>query len=177
MDSGRLVSMLPEPVKEAVKARIWPKLLAESETVPEWQLEDQHGAWHRQGIHWTVMAFLPPIARRPEVKTLLADLEAHHERLAALGASVFAIMAAEKPELSKIAKEHGLSFPLLSDPDSSVARMFRAVLRIPLGRLTIPTLYLVNPDRKIRLANRGTPAVEAVVRSIEALQQTTRRGM
>jgi hypothetical protein len=41
----------------------------------------------------------------------------------------------------------------------------------------IPTLYLVNPERKVRLANRGFPSVEAVVRSIEALQQATRAGV
>jgi alkyl hydroperoxide reductase subunit AhpC len=41
----------------------------------------------------------------------------------------------------------------------------------------IRTVYLVNPDKKIRLANRGAPSVEAIVRSIEALQQATRDGM
>jgi hypothetical protein len=39
------------------------------------------------------------------------------------------------------------------------------------------TVYLVNPERKIRLANRGAPAVAAIVRSVEALQQATRGKM
>ena len=34
------------------------------------------------------------------------------------------------------------------------------------------TVYLVNPDKKIRLANRGAPPVEAIIRSIQALKAT-----
>jgi hypothetical protein len=41
----------------------------------------------------------------------------------------------------------------------------------------IPSLYLVNPERKLRLSNRGMPSIAAVVRSIQALQQATRQGM
>ena len=39
------------------------------------------------------------------------------------------------------------------------------------------TVYLVNPERKIRLGNRGAPSVAAIVRSVEALQQASRTGM
>jgi alkyl hydroperoxide reductase subunit AhpC len=41
----------------------------------------------------------------------------------------------------------------------------------------VRTVYLVNPERKIRLANRGAPSVSAIVRSVEALQQAARGGM
>jgi len=46
----------------------------------------------------------------------------------------------------------------------------------PMKRV-LRSVYLVNPERKIRLANRGAPSVEAIVRSIQALQQATRDGM
>jgi hypothetical protein len=38
-------------------------------------------------------------------------------------------------------------------------------------------VYLINPDRVVRLANRGAPSVEAIIRSVEALQQATKAGM
>jgi peroxiredoxin len=177
MGLGRMLSKLPAAVKDAIKARVWPTMLAEGESVPEWHLQGHDGEWYRQGVHWTVMAFLPAVSCAPEVGAMLDDLELHHERLAGLGARVFVVMAAEEPELTKIANERHLSFPILTDRGASVSRMFRAALQLPLRPLTIPTLYLVNPDRRIRLANRGTPSVEAVLRSIEALQQATRKGM
>ena len=59
----------------------------------------------------------------------------------------------------------------------SVARQFRACLQIPTMPMYLRTVYLVNPERKIRLGNRGTPSVAAIVRSVEALQQASRTGM
>jgi hypothetical protein len=42
--------------------------------------------------------------------------------------------------------------------------------------MSLAVLYLVNPDRKVRLSNRGRPSVEAVLRSAEALQRATKTG-
>jgi hypothetical protein len=58
-----------------------------------------------------------------------------------------------------------------------VARQFRACIQLPLRPMYVRTVYLVNPERKIRLANRGAPSVSAIVRSVEALQQAARGGM
>jgi len=41
-----------------------------------------------------------------------------------------------------------------------------------LKTVILRSVYLVNPDGKIRLANRGAPPATALVRSIQALQQT-----
>jgi alkyl hydroperoxide reductase subunit AhpC len=48
---------------------------------------------------------------------------------------------------------------------------------MPYGIKVIRSVYLVNPERKIRLANRGAPSVEAIIRTIQALQQVTKAGM
>ncbi|HND34963.1 MAG TPA: hypothetical protein PLA94_33400, partial [Myxococcota bacterium] len=71
----------------------------------------------------------------------------------------------------------GIDFPLLTDRGGSVARQFRACLQLPLRPVFLRTVYLVNPERKLRLGNRGTPSVEAILRSVVALQQVAKAGM
>jgi len=171
------LSRLPEPVKRILKERIYPRLLAEGEIVPEWHLQAHDREWHRQGVFWSVMQFLPACPGDPRIGAQLRALEQHAARLRELKARVFAILPAEEADLSAIAACHGLGFPLLTDRGASVSRRFAAAIQLPLHPVVIPTLYLVNPERRIRLANRGFPSIEAVVRSIEALQQATRDGL
>jgi peroxiredoxin len=171
------LSRLPEPLKRFLKDRVYPRPLAEGAEVPEWHLQAHDREWHRQGVFWSVMQFLPACPEDPRVGAQLLALERQLPRFQALKARVFAVFPAEEAELWSIAARHGLTFPLLTDRGLSVSRRFAAALQIPLRPVVIPTLYLVNPERRVRLANRGYPSVEAVVRSIEALQQATRAGM
>lgn len=177
MPVGRMLRNLPEPVKEAIKARVWPRPLAEGEAVPEWHLQAQDRTWHRQGAHWSVMHFLPSCQDDPRIGTALEDLEQHRQALDGLGVRAFAVMMEEEDSTRAIAQHHGLGLPLLTDRGASVSRLFRAAIQLPLRPIVIPTLYLVNPSRKVRLANRGYPSVEAILRSVQALQQATRAGM
>ena len=107
----------------------------------------------------------------------LGDIEAHVARFQELGCHAVSISRASPDALARLAEELTLSFPLLTDSDCTVATQFHAAIQIPSGPLTIPSMYLVNPERKIRLSNRGMPSVAAVLRSIQALQQATRQGM
>ena len=171
------LSKLPEPVKRAVKELVYPPLLPEGEIVPEWHLQAHDREWHRQGMFWSVMQFLPAAPECPQVLAALDDLERNAPRLRELKAHIFVVFPAEEDVLQTLAKNRELSFPLLTDRGASVSRRFKAAVQLPLRSVMIPTLYLVNPRRKVRLSNRGTPSVEAVVRSIEALQQATKAGM
>ncbi len=171
------LSKLPEPVKLALKDHIYPALLAEGETVPEWHLQAHDREWHRQGVYWSVMQFMPACPGDPQVERQLLDMQKHHARFQELDARVFAILPAEETQLSALAGRLGLDFALLTDRGASVSRQFRACIQLPLRPLMVPAMYLVNPKREVRLSNRGYPSVEAVARSIEALQQATRRGM
>ena len=94
-----------------------------------------------------------------------------------LGVEVYGVNPAEADSHSAFAEKCGYEFPLLVDRGGSVSRQFRCSLPTPLGTKVIRSVYLINPDRKIRLANRGAPSVEAIIRSIEALQQVTKGGM
>lgn len=177
MGFGRLLTRLPEPLKDAIKERAWPRPLAEGEQVPEWHLQAHDRTWHRQGPQWSVMHFLPSDREDPRIGQALQDLETHRAALAALKVEVWAILTEEEEALQGMARAHNLGFPLLTDRGASVSRLFRAAIQLPLRPLVLPTLYLVNPQKKVRLANRGYPSVEAVVRSVTALQQAARGGM
>ena len=167
---------LPQPAQEAVRERVYPNLLPEGETAPEWHLQSWDGTWHRQGKHWSIMVFYPLDGGAPDREQLLA----FQQRLPAferLKVKVFGLNVAEANSHEAFAKEAGIEFPLLTDRGGSVARQFRACVQLPLSPVFIRTVYLVNPERKLRLGNRGTPSVDAIIRSVEALQQASKTGM
>lgn len=170
-----LLGRVPEPIKQAVREAVYPQLLAEGETAPEWHLQSYDGSWHRQASRWSILVFYPG-DDTPGCTKQLQDFEDHYDRLKELGCEVYAINPAEADSHRAFAEKFGFRFPILTDRGGSVARQFHCTLPVPLKVKVIRTVYLVNPDRKIRLANRGAPSVAAIIRSIEALQQATREG-
>jgi len=176
MSLGSLLSKIPTPVKQAIKERVYPELLPEGETAPEWQLQDHTDKWYRLKKAWSVMVFYPG-DDTPGCTTQLQEFQEYYTRIKELGCEVYAINPAEAPSHKAFAEKFGFDFPILTDRGASVARRFRASISTPMGPKIIRTVYLVNPERKIRLANRGAPSVAAIVRSIEALQQATKDGM
>jgi peroxiredoxin Q/BCP len=167
---------LPTPVKDAIKSRVYPSPLEEGATAPDWHLQSWDGSWHRaQPNRWSVLVFYPGDGTLGCTRQL-QELQAHRARLDALGADVYGINPAEAESHRAFAEAHAFTFPLLTDRGGSVARQFRCTVPLPGGPQILRTVYLLNPDRKIRLRNRGAPPVEAIVRSIEALQQASRTG-
>lgn len=167
---------LPAPVQDALRDRVYPTLLPEGETAPEWHLQSWDDSWHRHGKHWSVMFFYASPDDASD-RDELSALQAHLDDFKRLNTRVFAVNPAEGPVQAELAQQLGLEFPLLTDRGGPVARLFKSCLQLPLKPVYFSSLYLINPDRKVRLSNRGRPSVEAVVRSIEALQRATRAGM
>ncbi len=60
--------------------------------------------------------------------------------------------------------------PIVVDVDGTIAHQFGATS--PLG--VPPTVFVINPKRRVRLANRGHPSPPAILRSIQALKLATR---
>jgi peroxiredoxin Q/BCP len=167
---------LPASVQDAIRERLSPKMLAEGEVAPEWHLQSWDSSWHRQGKHWSALVFYVEDGGEADRAHLL-EFQARLDRFAALGVKVFGINVAEEASHRAFAEAAGITFPLLTDRGGSVARQFRACIQLPLRPVFLRTVYLVNPERKIRLGNRGAPSVEAIVRSVEALQQAARAKM
>lgn len=170
------LAKLPAPIKRAIQERVYPNLLPEGETAPEWHLQSWDNTWHRQGKHWSILVFYPEDGGAEDRAQLLSFQE-HLPALQKLGVKVFGINFAEAPSHKAFAEELGLGFPLLTDRGGSVSRQFRACVQVPGSPMFLRTVYLVNPERKIRLGNRGNPSVAAIVRSVEALQQASRSGV
>jgi alkyl hydroperoxide reductase subunit AhpC len=160
MSIRQTLSRLPAPLKRGIQDRVYPTLLPEGETAPEWHLQSWDDSWHRHGKHWSVLVFYQEDGG-VEDRAQLAEFQAHLADFTGLGVKIFALNPAEGP----------------SHAGGSVARQFRACLQIPTAPMYLRTVYLLNPERKIRLGNRGTPSVAAIVRSIQALQQASRSGM
>lgn len=167
---------LPDPLKRAIQERLYPKMLPEGETAPEWHLQAADGSWHRQGKHWSLMVFYPEDGGEEDAAQL-REFQKHLPDFNRLGVKVFGLNQAEAESHSAFAAANGITFPLLVDRGGSVARLFKACIQIPTAPMYIRSVYLVNPERKIRLGNRGSPSVEAIVRSIEALQTASKTGM
>jgi peroxiredoxin len=172
----RTLQKLPAPLKRALQERLYPALLPEGETAPEWHLQSWDDSWHRLGKHWSVLVFYPDDGGEADTAQL-QEFQAHLADFKRLKVEVFGFNGAEAPSHKAFADAAGITFPLLTDRGGSVARQFRACLQIPTMPMYLRTVYLVNPERKIRLGNRGTPSVAAIVRSVEALQQASRTGM
>ncbi|RME28963.1 MAG: hypothetical protein D6798_01225 [Deltaproteobacteria bacterium] len=173
---GAVAARLPTPVKQAIKDRLYPDLLPEGETAPEFQLQSWDGKWHRMRKQWSILVFYPA-DDTPGCTAQLQEFQQHYDELKELGCEVYAINPAEAPSHQAFAEKYGFEFPILTDRGGSVARRFKASIPLGFKPRVIRTVYLVNPDRKIRLANRGAPSVAAIVRSIKALQQATKQGM
>lgn len=167
---------LPDPLQRVVRDRVYPALLPEGETAPEWHLQSYDDSWHRQGKHWSVMVFYSQDGGEEDARQL-QEFQSHLKTFDSLKVKVFGINQAEGPSHRAFAEQLGVTFPLLTDRGGSVARQFRACIQLPLRVVNIRTVYLINPERKIRLGNRGAPSVEAIVRSVQALQQASKTGM
>jgi peroxiredoxin Q/BCP len=64
----------------------------------------------------------------------------------------------------KYSAKFTFNFPLVSDADRAAARGYRALKSD--GRGILRTVYLIGADGRIRFAQRGMPAVEAILKPL-----------
>ena len=168
---------VPTPVRQAIKSRVYPPTLREGQNAPEFHLLGHDGAYHLLDEDWALLVFYPG-DDTPGCTRQLKELEELREDFAGHGCRVFGINAASAESHAAFAAKVGIGFPLLVDRGGATAAQYRATLPLRLGSpRVLRTVYLVNPQRKIRLANRGAPSLEAILRSIQALKYASRTGM
>lgn len=167
----------PPPVRQAIKARLYPPTLREGETAPELHLLGHDGKYHVLDEDWSLLIFYPG-DDTPGCTRQLAEMQEILPQFREQGCRALAINPGSKDSHARFADKLGLDFPLLVDKGAATARAYAAILPISFGRpRVLRTVYLVNPQRKIRLANRGAPSLAAVLRSIQALKYASRTGM
>ena len=151
---------VPAPLKSAVKARLHPPLLPVGALSPAWRARDHQGQLHAAGGAWQALAFYPG-DDTPGCTAQLQDLQAHLGDLEAAGVQVFGVNPADASSHLRFAKSYGFTFPLLVDEGHALSRPFGARMR-GLGR-TIRTVYLLDPDGRVVLSQRGAPPATALI--------------
>ena len=133
-----------------------PRPLAVGDAAPPWRLNDDTGhaaaLADAKGEAWVVLAFYPkadtPGCTREvcSLRDALADLEG-------LDARVYGISLDDVVAQRAFREGQGLTFPLLSDPDGSVARKYGV---LPEGaRFAQRVTFVVDPDGILRWIDRG----------------------
>ncbi len=166
IDLRAILNRIPSPLKEAVKAVLYPTLPAVGEPAPQWNLTDQNGKAHTlPDSSWTVLVFYPS-DDTPGCTMQLAEFQQQRNALQAANIAVFGVNPAGAHEHGAFAEKCGFDFPLLVDTAGDVAAAYGCALRLPLGMRVVRTVVLIGPDQTIRMAERGMPAVDTILRIV-----------
>ena len=130
--------------------------LAVGVVVPPFRLNDHEGRavslGGGKGHGWFVLAFYPK-ALTPGCIKEVCSLRDSLGDLKALGVQVYGISLDDVVSQKKFVETHALTFPLLSDPDGSVARRFRV---LPEGApWTKRHTYVVDPEGTVRHVDKS----------------------
>jgi peroxiredoxin Q/BCP len=116
---------------------------------PEFELEGAHGVACRLGDlrgEWVVLAFYPgdftPVCTRQ-----FCSYRDAADRLDELDAVVFGISPQSVNSHERFTHEHGLTVPLLADPEHATARAYGIV---GAGGLVRRSIFIVDPDGVVR---------------------------
>jgi thioredoxin-dependent peroxiredoxin len=155
-----LLNRVPSPLKRAVTDQLHPPLLPVGALSPTWSAHDAAGIRHSRGGAWQALIFYPA-DDTPGCTAQLQDIEQHLEALRAAGIHPFGVNPGSAESHTRFANKYEFSFPLLVDTGSALARPFGARMR-GIGR-TIRTVYLLDPDARVRLAERGAPPATQLI--------------
>ena len=135
-----------------------------------WVVPGRGGAEHGPFVAFVFLGTECPMAQ-----SYASKLSAMHERFAPRGAHVVGVMSNaqdDRAEIARFVEEQGVTFPLLLDPDATIADRF--------GATRTPEVFVVGPDRLVvyhgriddwldRGAKRGGPTRPDLVMALEEL--------
>jgi thioredoxin-dependent peroxiredoxin len=127
-------------------------MLEVGDRAPEFELADQHGTVHRLDGYrgrWLVVYFYPK-DDTPGCTAEACSFRDARSDLDALGAAVLGVSADDAAAHRRFAEKHGLSFPLLIDPDKSMLEAYGAWVekqRFGKRHLGVQRItYLIDPE-------------------------------
>jgi peroxiredoxin len=161
MLTGMLVPVMAQtqPGQKIDVSKLGPQV---GERVPDFSLKDQTGkTWTRQSItgpKGAMLVFVRSADWCPYCKTQLVDLQTGVAELRKRGLGV-ATISYDPPEiLASFAKQHGITYPMLSDAGSATIKKFGLLNPVP--------EWALGPDR-------DDPAVQAEVQKYVSVRQAT----
>jgi peroxiredoxin Q/BCP len=116
---------------------------------PDFELGATSGGTYRLSEHrgrWVILAFYPGDFTAVCTKQFCSYRDAG-ERLDGLDADVIGISAQDLDSHQRFTAEHGLTVPLLADPDRKVGKAYGVVAP---GGLVRRSIFVVDPDGVVR---------------------------
>lgn len=157
------------------------------DTAPDFTLDSTRGPinFHDYiGDHWAVF-FSHPADYTPVCTTELGEFARHQPAFEArdarlLGLSVDSV--ADHQGWSEDIREvtgHAPDYPILADPDLEVAGLYGMIHPKADASVTVRTVFLIDPARKVRLTLTYPPSagrnVDEILRALDSLQLTDRQ--
>ena len=130
-------------------------LVEPGKKAPAFTLKDQHGDTHRLSDYagHSVILYFYPKDDTPGCTRESCDFQASLPALTTRKAAVLGMSILDEKSKAKFAVKHGLTFPLLADPDHEVAEKYGVwQKKLRYGRAymgIVRTTYLIGPDGKI----------------------------
>ena len=130
-------------------------LIDPGKKAPSFALKDQHGTIHRLSDYEgrPVVLYFYPKDDTPGCTQESCDFEANLAVFKKRKAAVLGISILDEKSKAKFAAKHGLTFPLLADPDHEVAEKYGVWQeKARYGRKymgIVRTTYLIGPDGKV----------------------------
>ena len=123
------------------------------DVVPDFELPDQHGTPRRLSTLLAggpVVLFFYPAAMTSGCTAEACNFRDLAAEYAAAGAQRVGISRDKVDKQRQFAELHGFDYPLLSDPDSTVAELFGVKRKLPLGPLSTKRMtFVIDTDRTI----------------------------
>jgi peroxiredoxin Q/BCP len=130
-------------------------LIDPGKKAPAFSLKDQHGQTHRLSDYAgrPVILYFDPKDDTPGCTKESCDFQSSLPRLKPSKAAVLGISILDEKSKAKFADKHGLTFPLLADPEHEVAEKYgvwQKKSRYGRSYMGIArTTYLIGPDGKV----------------------------
>jgi peroxiredoxin Q/BCP len=131
-------------------------LIDPGKKAPAFALKDQHGETHRLSDYTgrPVVLYFYPKDDTPGCTQESCDFQALQPQLKPHKAIVLGVSILDEKSKARFAAKHGLTFPLLADPDHDVAEKYGVwQQKSRYGRTYMGiarTTYLIGPDGKVR---------------------------
>src|SRR5215475_14506620 len=166
-----------------------------NETAPDFTAETTHGTIHFHewiGENWAVL-FSHPKDFTPVCTTELGAVAALEDQFAARGAKVIGLSVDPVSDHGRWAKDieevtgHAVKYPLIGDPELKVAKLYDMLPadagdtcegRTPANNATVRTVYVVGPDKRIKLTLAYPMTTgrnfDEIIRVLDSIQLTAK---